>query len=258
MNDVLNPRRLWWLIKFEYNQKGKSLILSAGLIVGLMLLLMLPILSSSTYREIFGLLHILAFFVAVLMGGSLFTNLAFSEYGSSLKGVAAIMIPASRSEKFLLALLTNLFFATGFIVLYWNLHHWLIDFANQNLAPKSRWYQYIPPNVAVFLSYCYFLLQAVIFLGSIYFAKNSFIKTIGVFFIFGLFIYFFHFLIVNSFSENSANMMTFPFTPWQVWKGKTYFVDYPQELGWAKWTVLSSFVVGLWYAAYARLKEKEI
>ncbi len=258
MNNLLNPRRFWWLLKFEYNQKGKSLLMSAGLIMGLMLLLMLPMLGSSSYRDIFHLLHILAFFVAVLMGGSLFTNLSFLEYGSSLKGIAAIMIPASRTEKFLLALLINILFVTGFLVLYWNLHHWLIDLTNQNLSPESRRYQYIPSNVTVFLSYCYFLLQAVIFLGSIYFTRNSFIKTVGVFFVFGLIIYFFHFMLVNSFSDNSANLMTFPFTAWQIWKGKSYFVDFPKALEWVKWAILVSFVIGLWYVAFVRLKEKEI
>lgn len=258
MNDLLNPRRFWWLLKFEYNQKGKSLLFSAGLIVGLMLLLMLPILGSSTYRDILSLLHLLAFFVAVIMGGSLFTNLSFLEYGSPLKGIAAVMIPASRTEKFLLALLINLIFAATFILLYWKLHHWLIDLANQNLSPESRWYQYTPPHVTVFLSYCYFLLQAVIFLGSIYFAKNSFVKTMGVFFVFGLVIYFFHFILVNSFSENATNIMTFPFTSWQIWKGKNYFIDLPQELEWVKWTILLSFILGLWYVAFVRLKEKEI
>src|SRR5690606_26295819 len=99
---------------------------------------------------------------------------SFNQYSSSLRGITAIMTPASRSEKFLLALVLNFFFVTLFIVLYWSLHHWLTDIANQNLSPKSRRYFYIPPNVTVFLSYCYFLLQAVIFLGSIYFSKNSF------------------------------------------------------------------------------------
>ena len=61
-------------------------------------------------------------FMVVIFGGSLYTSQVFSQYSSPATGISAIMIPASRAEKYFGALFINLCFSVPFVLLFMKLH----------------------------------------------------------------------------------------------------------------------------------------
>jgi hypothetical protein len=239
-------------------EQCKSYLISLGLIIALMLLLMTPIAASNRFNELFQILHIVALFVCVLLGGSLFTSTAFSAYSTPARGIPAIMLPASRLEKFLFILLANMVFMILIIVVFWQLHHGLVDIANQHLPDTSREYRYIPQDATTFLTYCFFLIQGVVLLGSIYFSKNGYIKTAGIFLVLGLIAYLINIFLAYQLTDNPPYVFAFPFTSWRVSLDRTYMVEFPEGVQALVRAFLVMLVVSLWYIAYVRLKEKEI
>ncbi len=165
MNQYFNLRRFGLLLKLDLAENGRNYLLTAGLIITVMLLLMLPVLVSREYSEIRVLLHPLALFMCVWFGGSLFTSTVFAPYSSQAKGISALMLPASRPEKFGVALLVNLFFTVLFIVLFRWMHHGFIEVANAHVPATGRKYRPIPPQVVTIFTYGYFLIQGAMFLG---------------------------------------------------------------------------------------------
>lgn len=258
MNQLLSVRRFGLLLKLYIAHNGKSLLLSAGLIIGLMLLLMAPLAATTRFSQIAELFHVLALFLCVMLGGNLFASTAFSEYSNSGSGISAIMIPASRLEKFLVILLVSLSLVTLFIVLFWQFHHWFIELANQNLTGDGRKYFAIPSDPMIYLTYCYFLLFGVVFLGSVYFPKNSFIKSAAVFVVMAMITFLLHYWLANHFTSYPSFLLTVPFSGWKINANREYWVDFPDPVGNMVWGFLVTLIVGLFCIAYVRLKEKEI
>lgn len=258
MNQLLSIHRLGLLLKLNLAHNGKSLMLSAGLITGLMLLLMVPMLVTDGFSQIAELLHLLTLLLCVMLGGSLFASTAFNQYADPGSGISAIMIPASTLEKYLVTLLLFLAFVSLFIGLFWSLHFGFVDLANQNIPDDGRKYFHLPSGPVTFFSYSYFLTFGVVFLGSVYFTKNSFVKSVAIFGMFALFASIFNFLLANHFTSSPSFLQALPFTGWKIVENKEYTIDFPNPVGNMVWGFLVALVIGFLCIAYVRLKEKEI
>lgn len=258
MNQRFSFHRFWLLLKLDFAENGRSYLFITGLIIAVMLLLMTPVLATREFSDTRYLLHPLAFFICVWLGGSLFTSITFAQYSGPAKGIPALMLPASRPEKFLVALLVNLFFIVLFIVLFWQLHHLFIDFANRRMPTDSRGYMPIPPGPTKFLTYNYFLIQGGMFLGSIYFPKNAFLKTAVTLLIVILAISGFHYTLANQFAGNPSALFTIPFSYWNITQGSRFVIKYPEPVDTLIWIFLLLLIAALWGIAYVRLREKEI
>lgn len=258
MNQQFNISRFSLFLKYCWAENSKNYLISLGLIIGIMLLMMLPIVGSDRYREMLAILHILGWFGGVLLGGSLFTSTAFSAYSSPERGISAIMLPGSRLEKFVAIALAHLLFAgLVFIIGYW-LHYGLTDWANQGIPVDRRQYSPAPPEVIYGLGFSYAILQGAVFLGSVYFPKNSFIKTVGVLLVLVVVAFVFNLFLAYHFTDYPQNVMAFPFTFWNVFDDQRYTVQYPAPIGDLVKTFVGMIAVVLVYISYVRLKEKEI
>lgn len=256
MNQHFNFRRFWLLIRLDFTENGKGYLISSALFIGLMLLMMTPILATETYHDLLGVLHMITVFL-LLLGGSLFTSTIFSAYSTPAKGIPALMIPASRQEKFMAALLINMLFMLAFFFIFWQLHYVITDLANQGLSEDGGRYHYIPAEPRIFFTYCYFLIQGAVFLGSIYFPKNAYIKTLGILLVLATVTYIFNHILALQLSD-ARDVFTFPFSYWKVFNNGTYVVNFPDAINIMVKAFLGLLVVGLWYITYIRLKEKEI
>ncbi|MES2731308.1 MAG: hypothetical protein V4714_06155 [Bacteroidota bacterium] len=259
MNQIFSFRRFWLLLKLDFAENGKSYLLSSGIIIGLMLLLMAPIMFKKDHQELLSsLLHPMAFFICVIFGGSLFTSTAFVQYNTPTRGISALMVPASQSEKFLATLLINMAFMVLFIVLFWQLHHRLIDIANSRLPANSWKYHPIPPDITTYFTFSYFLIQGAMFLGSIYFSRNTYIKALATCVVIVLVVSVFNYILAYQFTSHPSHLATFPFTSWNGFQDKHFIVAYPEPVWKWIWAFVMLIIVGLWSASYLRLKEKEI
>lgn len=258
MNQYFNFNRFGLLLRLHGAQNAKNQLLSAGLIIGLTLILMMPMLATKGYSQMAEVLHFLALFLCVMLGGNLFASTAFNQYSNPSTGIAAIMIPASRFEKFLVTFLVSLVFVTLYITLYWALHVWFIELANESLPVDGRKYYPIPSDPRTFFTYCYFLIYGAVFLGSIYFTKNSFVKSVAVLLVISIGAFLLYYGLAYHFTANPSFLFTFPFTVWKISRGKEYVVDFPEPLGDWIWYFLVILVVSFWCIALVRLKEKQI
>ncbi len=258
MHSQFSLHRFWLVMKLYVTENGKSYLISLSLIAGTMLLLMLPMLRSQYYNDLLMILHAIALFACVIVGGSLYTSTAFSVYSHSAQGIPALMLPASRLEKFLVVWLFHLLFTILIIVLFWQLHYGLTEAANQSIPDRGRKYIPIPVMLGNVFTYFHFLIQSVIFLGSVYFLKNAYIKTAGSFLLVVVLAFLFNYALVYQFTDHPVNLHAFPFSPWTIFHDKVYRVDFPEPIASMIWLFLIMLVVSLWYVAYVRLKEKEI
>lgn len=262
MNQTFDLHRFGLMLKLDLAEKGKNNLGMAALLVVVLLFFMLPVTTSNSFSGFWEALHHIALFMILLLGSSLYTSSVFSSYASQPTGMAALMIPASTLEKFLSSLLLNLLFVVPFLFFYVELHVLTLNYANTKLPVNSYKYHAFPDDLIHYICYSYALMQGLIFLGSVYFPKATYIKsassTIAIYIILGA-------LQLNLGSMMTGNfdkITTFPFTGWKLWNfGKNfkfYQVDYPESFQIIVYIFPALLLISLWFIAYLRLKEKEI
>ncbi|WKN44018.1 hypothetical protein [Tunicatimonas pelagia] len=257
MNQQFNITRFSLMLKLYWAESGRYYLLSLGIAIGTMLMLMLPIVGTSQFSWLLYGLHILTFFGGTMLGGIFFTNTAFAAYNTTERGVSSIMIPASQLEKFAPLLLISLLGSVLVFVTGVQLHQKIATLADQNLAPGGN-YKPIPTEVLQFYGYVYFILQGAIFLGSLYFTKNSLIKTISAILVVTLVAFVFNLLLAYHFTGYPRNIDAFPFTVWNVNDTQRYTILYPSAISNLIKVFLGLIVVALIGITYVRLREKEI
>ena len=261
MNQIFSFHRFVLLVRLDFSEKGRNYLLMGSLLTGLMIVLIFPILISKDRSEILFLLHALALFMLVIFGGSLYTNSAFSQYSSPETGIAALMIPASRLEKYLTALLVNLLFTIPFLLLFLKLHYFTIDLVNKNIPATMVRYEPIPLSLLQYFISIHIIVQASVFLGSIYFSKLSYIKTAGILLAAVTVIFLTNWVFAHAVTHHPTNIVTFPFSSWRIWyanTGRSYYVDLPETMQYVVYSFPVLFLLAAWYISFVRLKEKEI
>jgi hypothetical protein len=258
MNQQFNMTRFILVLKAYWAENVRSYLLALSLIVGSMLLIMLSIIGTSQFNGLLYTFHVLALFGGTALGGFYFTNTAFANYATSERGVAAIMVPASQLEKYLPILLFSFLGTVSVFVIGFWLHGELVTLANQGIA-DTRKYEPAPSDVKQFYAYTFFVLQGTLFLGSLYFTKNSLIKTLGSVLIVTILAFVLNLFLTYHFTGYPQSVMAFPFTFWNIFESEQrYTVRYPEPIDDLVEFVPMLIVVALVCITYVRLKEKEI
>jgi nitrate/nitrite transporter NarK len=187
MNQTFDVQRFLLLIKLNLAEKGKSYLLTAGLLTGLLLALQLPVIWGQTFDAEWLILHVMALVGVVFLGGGFFTGSVFSQYGSASTGIVTTMIPGSMLEKFLSALFINLCLYVSLMIIFVALHKYTIDLANSRLIESDLIKGYLPRKGSLYKSFgepmlwyfssVYMISHGAFILGSIYFAKHPQLKT---------------------------------------------------------------------------------
>lgn len=277
MNQTFNLQRFWLLLKLEFSKNRKELLFSSAIIIGLTILLMLPILLIQKRVDTLSSFHDLALVLCVFGGGSLFINNSFSRYGNTPSGISEIMVPASRFEKFLSVYLVRFLLAAIFIIVFWTVHYWFIDAANavKVISTNPDYHYFTDFEGIITWTYCYFLILSVIFLGSLYFSKNAYVKSLGVIIIGTIIGAYLQNWITEFFTSstlrnlNNPNFTTFStalFKKWDIsyWTHQPkdhyheFIINYPEPIWYAISAFLILLLISLWVITYVRLKEKEI
>jgi len=264
MNQTFSVSRFLLLVKVEFAEKSHTQVLTAGLLLAFLLLFMLPIIFFDGFRTNLSELHPLALIMVVLFGGSIYTDLAFSQYGPREKSMVALMVPASRLEKFLAPLVLNLIVIVPLIVLFLCLHDWTVDYANAKIPATDQQYRKLPLPLLQVITLFYIVIQGVVFFGSLYFTKSSYIKTVMASILVILVLVVANWAIVNSLlaDANPSSISALPFSDWNVQfetpKYKVFRVKYFDAIQSFMYLLPALITVSLWYITYVRLKEKEI
>lgn len=261
MNQTFNFQRFMLVLRLEIAEKGRTQLLMATVLVGVMLLMLIPITFSKEYNDRLFSLHIIAMLMIVLFGGSLYTNQVFGQYNSTNSAIAALMVPASRLEKFLSTLLLNLAFIIPFFLLFIGLHIWTTDFANSHLLPEENEYKPLQESALWVIFAIATIIQGACFLGAIYFTRAAYIKTAAAFFITIIFGSVANYYFAKSIVPLATNLTATPFLQLRlhfIENNQYYNIDPPQALQYFVNTLPILVLLALWYIAYLRMVEKEV
>ncbi|HET9055477.1 MAG TPA: hypothetical protein VFN30_01390 [Chitinophagaceae bacterium] len=219
------------------------------------------------------------YFVGLFIIGCIYGSLLFADLAERTRGISYLSVPASHLEK----VLCNLFFGVLiFFVAYLAIFYIVTPpmMAISNAVRETKWkaegagYPFVKfelVNVFKFgkgkgedlfygLHLAYFAIQSAFILGSVYFSRFSFIKTVIVALLLWLFLFMF---VANILSAIMPDGNYFNgLTNWRLMNNGTVTNKVIMLPGWVETMVETLFKYGFaplfWVITYFRLKEKEI
>jgi hypothetical protein len=210
------------------------------------------------------------FFVGMFITGLIFTSLSFSELGNKPHGIDYLLFPASQLEKFASTLLVT---TIGFLLIYHFAFYLAYLVMDVIVSTKSHVHivndlkEYSRDTPWYYAYYVWFVLQAFMLMGAVYFQKYSFIKTIFLlpFFVFALYLVNTVFAAAFFGGKMEGWYAHFPFIGIQILPpvdGNRYNHDLliiPETMQ-KIYLFLAKYLLPpvLWALAYARLRDKEI
>ncbi|MEO8406062.1 MAG: hypothetical protein ABI480_15750 [Chitinophagaceae bacterium] len=282
MNQFFSWDRWRLLTGKHWSENRKKYLLSLTAMAGLLTIWFVFVLFANGYLFINDGIQAGAYFFGLVLVGSLYASQLFAELASKSKGTNYLSLPASHAEK----LACNIFFGLVCFSICYTTIFYLVDFTMVKITNEiayERWLQkhetgdvfkeqmliniFIMPNRPVDEPnlFNYFLLgfvaiQAAFMLGSIYFPKYSFIKTVIslllLFFLIMAFMKGLHDILpAGNFYKNLISYNFY--SPQPDANGR--IVELPNWAG----IILSALAWYapaplLWLITYFRLKEKEI
>jgi hypothetical protein len=275
MNSYFDLNRWLLFVGKHWNENKKRYLMSLGAIGGLLVLWYSFLMIVNKRNPLNIEIQAVAYFVGLFLTGCLFASIQFNELGDGPKGISYLLLPASMFEKLLSAILFS-------VVLYFICYtavYYIVDFIMVKLSNSmitARYQQenisgfqsqeivnvFVSPNASVNLFYyiliIYFSVQSIFLLGSIYFVKHSYIKTLVWGLIVFLVLVFWEHKIIESFMPHGSFFK--PFTIYRVFEnGKDLMIRLPE---WISSILLFLMMYTLppilWIVTYFRLKEKEV
>jgi hypothetical protein len=269
MNQFFNLNRFNLLVVKHWadnkNRYGLSVLAFMGVLI---LWFLLSILTGDA--DPMGVdVQVISYFVLLFGAGTFYASQYFSELGSHTKGSNFLLVPASIFEKILCAVLYNIIlFFVVFTVAYYlvdmvmvTLTNFFIDSGIKKASVAnvfSLMNKEFNEGADFNLLLVFFSIQSIFLLGSVYFSKYSFIKTIisgfvTCFIVFFLVYFLYEFLPKGEYSS--------PFlTSYRIHvDGDIHLIQLPGWLASLVWfLVMYAIAPFLWIVTYYRLKEKQV
>lgn len=277
MNSVFDLNR--WLLYTgkHWNENKRKYLLSLGAMAGLLILWFSFLNLVNPENPVNYNIQLITYYVGIVLTGCLYASVMFNDLSDAPKAIQFLLIPASHLEKLLTALLFGvvLFFICYTLIFYcvdipmvklWNeiLRPRALE-AHVNVYPEQDVVNvFLPKDFAGGKEFLYFILgyfaiQSIFLLGSVYFVRFQFVKTlISGLIVFLVLVFYFH-KIIESFMPH-GNFFE-PFTVYRIYDtGKgDLMVELP---GWLSSILLFlmkyALPPSLWVVIYFRLKEKEV
>lgn len=198
------------------------------------------------------------FVILLLIAGTIFTSTVFNDYGDKSKAIAALTLPATAFEKYMVGWLYSY---PIFMIVYTGVFYLvLIGLGSMRHWPAGQHFDILSPrhDMILFVLVTYSILHAISIFGAILFKKLHFIKTGFAFFIGYAFIMIANTLFLKAITGLNVIKIAMPYGYLNFDTGSKYYSiaeEGPISLG----VVTTLLVIALlvWVAAYFRLKEKQ-
>ncbi|MCC6290137.1 MAG: hypothetical protein IT249_19840 [Chitinophagaceae bacterium] len=264
MQNSFSFSRLWLLIKKQWFDNAKLYSLSALALTGILIIIFTIWWLANKQDHYFNEASTYGIFLAVLfVAGFIFSSTSFGVLGDKAKGIYWLSVPATPLEKLICGFFYSfIVFTVVYFTSFWLVKHitfFLIELNPQNTLRKADDNDVFKRIVLPNFLYAFFALQALFMLGSVYFERFAFIKTVLVsVFIAFIFVMFLQFIVNNLLPEHFG---TRSFTEFRVYENDDAVKIYklPNWIG----AVIEPLAKFIWVpvlliATYFRLKEKEI
>ncbi|GEO06376.1 hypothetical protein AAE02nite_40400 [Adhaeribacter aerolatus] len=244
------------LLKRQLKEHYQLYLLGSVALFGLLSLLFLLV---HQWRDSFaGAVQNGVFLIGLFLSGGIFTATMFQEFSVPAKGIWLLGIPATAAEKVIAAIFLSGF---AFLVVYLSIFY-LADWLFVWLTYKE--YSTTPLNLFrngfYWLIFTYFLFNGIILLGSVYFYKLSFIKTLLALLLVLISLnYLNNFLMMVISGIENINSST-PLSGFQFeHQGENVYVTLPESLdNLSNFFVRFVLPVVFWGITWLRFREKEI
>jgi len=281
MNQTFSFPRWGLLVKKHWAENHKRYLLSLLAMGGLLIAWYSFILIMDRTDPIGIFFQYSAYFVGLYFIGCLYGSMLFSELSSKTAGINYLSLPASQLEKLLCAVLFGVFlFFVAYTLLFYLIDIPMVQLSNRLIRLHPRVWpgtdQYVPAlavyNIFIpkappiigeseyhFLLLGFFAVQSCFLLGSLYFPRYSFIKTIVAILLLVLVLtVFLSKVVVHSTPDGwQNNLLT-----WDQYNEHWTHLGTVRLPLWLNRAVILLLQYGLpplfWTITYFRLKEKEL
>jgi hypothetical protein len=274
MNAVFDLKRCSLYFGKHWNENKRRYLLSLAAVGGLLILWYSFLMIVNSHRNIGTPLQATTYFVGLFITGCLFASMIFNDLSDGPKAINYLLTPVSALEKLLTGIVIGVvLFFISYTIVYYAVDIVMVKVSNSMV---SAWFErehkasQTPVEVLnvfngkndeffYYMLLIFFGVQSIFLLGSVYFVKNQYIKTLVSGLVVFLFMVFFIHKVMGSFMPD-GNFFE-PFTVYRLWhtsQGEA-MIQLPEWfssilLFLAKYTLAP----GLWVVTYFRLKEKEV
>lgn len=219
------------------------------------------------------------YFVGLFVIGCIFASLLFADLSDKPKGISYLSVPASHLEKLLCNLLFGVivFFIVYLVIFYlitmpmlalsnavkaakWKSNELNYPFSKEELINVFSFGKSRGEDFFYYLHLAFFAVQSAFILGSVYFTRFSFIKTIISLLVVWLLLFLFVAKVLNPLMPDGNYFNGI--TSWSLGHGEESGYKIVMLPAWVDSTLLFLFKFTLaplfWITTYFRLKEKEI
>lgn len=274
MNAVFDLHRWSLYIGKHWSENKRRYLLSLAAVGGLLVLWYSFIMIVQPHGPLGKPMQGTTYFVGLFITGCLFASLIFNDLSEGPKAIHYLLTPTSALEKLLTAILFGvILFFISYTILFYAIDFIMIKVSNGLIAAWLEREHKAPRQVQevlnvfvtekedqlhYYLLLFFFEIQSIFLLGSVYFVKNQYIKTLVSGLVVFLLLVFFVHKVMGSFMPDGGFFE--PFTVYRVFnkEGDT-MVLLPE---WFSDIILFltkyALAPALWVVAYFRLKEKEV
>ena len=270
MNQLFSFKRFSLLVLKHWadNKKryGLSVLAFIGLLITWFVFTMLTRMDEVPMGR--GVQHV-TFFLVLFGAGTFYASQYFRDLGSRAKGINFLLVPASAFEKLLCSILYSaLLFFIVFTACYYLVDGLMVAIAKTFSGDKKpavfnvfeviilRFNRDTTINFLLF----FFSVQSVFLLGSVYFEKYSFIKTIICGFVAGFILFCFMYLFNEQLLPDGDYPSGF-LTAYRVYVDgvNDKLVEVPRWIGEVfRFLIMYAVAPFFWIVTYFRLKEKQV
>jgi hypothetical protein len=252
-NNVFNPKRFCQLLRNDIFKQYRTILVSAGAIVGVLLAIILLSHNSSQYWNFHEVFYPLVLFI----GGFIITSLSFTDLHHPQKSYIFLTLPCSIFEKFISKLfLTSIGYIIGSSLLYYLFS--VIARGVSNLLFGEAFMLFNPFDQTIIHSMkVYLVTQSIIFFGAVYFKKNHLVKTIFSVFLFSIIMSLFTGLIIRIVFEPYFEITHFEFFSNAGFNHQleSFFENFVKAIEIFFWWIMTPY---FWIVSFLRLKETEV
>jgi hypothetical protein len=280
MNQTFDFSRWWMLVTMHWAENRKRYLLAMLAIGGLITAWYCFLLAIDKFGPLNLFLQYVTYYCGLFFVGCLYASTLFSELGSKAQGIHYLSVPASHLEK----LLCGIFFGVVLFFLVYTLIFYIVDIPLVKVANRIilKEHQYwpgtmqpidkvevlslfdnkwapLPDRLYHLFLLGYFAVQSAFLLGSVYFARYSFVKTIISILLFWLLFLLFATKVEDHLPEG---WHTYNMVQWNDYKNSTVQLRLVRLPLWVESSLIFLIQYSVpfifWFIAYFRLKEKEV
>lgn len=259
MNNICSANRFLRLWNKHTKEHYKSYLMSVAVLTGVLLMVFSVVAYDGEGAiPLGGQRGVFAFFL--LISGTIFTSMVFTELGNQKQSIPALTLPVSHLERYLVAWIYSfIVFQLVYVACYYIVDIIAVNIGNNNPKVHNEIMTLDFHEKEIYVPYLAFLLlHAVSFFGAIYFEKMHFIKSAFAFFIALVAIILLNSALVHLIFNETVHVSA-PFTGVFIKEKEQYFQLPPTDTGAAiSLYMIFALVIILWTATYYKLKEKQV